>query len=264
MSASLDVFQFDAFSTLVNSEVLITGATTLTSSAFGKLHICSGTTADYTVTLPAVSGNTGKIIGLRMSPALTKLVTIDGDGAETIDGANTRVMWAQEVAWLYCNGVTWTKIAGKSRPLEALMRRSSNQTGITNAFARNQIQLNSSVKDTFGAMVETGSYRIRIKRAGSYMLMAQARLELVNGSGTTDRIIAVAEKGGSQIAAFEACYVNLGGVPSAPLFLPCVDFAAEDLLTLAIYQGSNSNNQTVVGDGTIFYTFLGVKEIPVW
>lgn len=77
---------FDLLSTLVNTEVSITAATTATIS---KMHICSGTSANYTVSLPSPSGNTRKMVGFRMSPDLTKLVTIDAGAGVTINGKST-------------------------------------------------------------------------------------------------------------------------------------------------------------------------------
>lgn len=109
----------DLLSALINSEGFISGTTTLDSSAFGKMFLCTGTTSDYTITLPPVSGNQGKFIGFRMSSGLTKFVTIDGNASEVIDGLTSRMMWANEVAILMCDGVSWTKIAGKSIPFSA-------------------------------------------------------------------------------------------------------------------------------------------------
>ena len=63
--------------------------TTAANLTIGKHHVCYGTTADYTVTLPAVSGNAGKLLSVEMSGTLTKLVTLDGNASETIDGATT-------------------------------------------------------------------------------------------------------------------------------------------------------------------------------
>jgi len=76
----------DIVSTLVNAEVSITTTTTAT---INKMHVCSGTSANYTVSLPSPSGNTGKPLGLRMSTDLTKLVTIDAGAGVTINGKST-------------------------------------------------------------------------------------------------------------------------------------------------------------------------------
>ena len=102
--------------------------TTTANLTIGKHHVCSGTTADYTVTLPAVSGNAGKLLSVEMSGALTKLVTLDGNGSETIDGATTRVMWARETAVLLCDGVQWTKVGGRSISLHTELSKTNTQT----------------------------------------------------------------------------------------------------------------------------------------
>ena len=112
------------------AEISVTGATTAT---IGKMHVCSGTTGDYTLTLPAASGNAGKILGVRMSPALTKLVTVDGNASETLDGATTRIMWAEESAILLCDGSNWFKIGGKSVPMRARLSRATDESTINAA-----------------------------------------------------------------------------------------------------------------------------------
>ena len=73
----------------------ISASTTLTSTNIltNNTFICSGTTADYTITLPTAVNNGGKTITFIMSSALTKLVTLDANGTETIDGSLTRIMW---------------------------------------------------------------------------------------------------------------------------------------------------------------------------
>ena len=104
----------------------INTATTLTISSH---HVISdlSTPADYTVTLPAASGNAGKQISLQMSPTLTKIVTVDGNASEEIDGETSRAMWAGECATLLCDGIGWTKIAGKSIPMKFSVYMSSSE-----------------------------------------------------------------------------------------------------------------------------------------
>src|SRR5574343_1117194 len=115
---------------LLNSTVSVTGATGLTNDAFGKLHICTGTSTDYTVTLPAAANNAGKQIGFQMgsSTSLTKLVTLDANASELIDGMTSRIMWSDEVAILSCDGTGWTKIGGKGIPMSASLKMGPNQT----------------------------------------------------------------------------------------------------------------------------------------
>ena len=81
----------DLLATLVNTEVSITGTVGLSSAHFSIMHVCSGTTTDYTVTIPSPIGNAGKLIGFRMANSvlpsglpLTKKVTISaGNGPKS-------------------------------------------------------------------------------------------------------------------------------------------------------------------------------------
>jgi hypothetical protein len=86
-----DVMRFngtDFVNSAGSAEVEVTGEVLLTSTAYGKMHLCSGTSANYTVELPSAVGNEGKSIAVRMSTALTKLVTING-GAPTVAKTGT-------------------------------------------------------------------------------------------------------------------------------------------------------------------------------
>ena len=119
----------DMLSTLTNVESAITGAAS--ASAFGTMYLCSGTSADYTVSLPtSLTGLKNKIMGFRMDPGLTKLVTVDAGAGHLIDGVRTRVTWANEVALLKVNTdeTNWTKVGGKTIPMVASLGVNGNQT----------------------------------------------------------------------------------------------------------------------------------------
>lgn len=238
----------------ITSAVSVTGATTLGSSAFGKLHQCSGTSADYTVTLPAVSGNAGKIIGFQMSTALTKLVTLDGNGSETIDGATTRVMWAGETAILYCDGTSWTKIGGKTIPMIA------GQTVTTTQSVANS----TSVKKTLGtaltancpaSMNDTSNSRIVIARASSYLVQISSRIQAATAASSAESML---YKNGSEIAITDSDFGN-GYYPNPSVTLART-FAVGDYLELYVrhYVGSN---QTY---GNFSENCLVATEIAQW
>ena len=163
----------NAFKIDTSAEVSVTAATTLTTTAFGKMHVCSGTAADYTVGLPAASGNAGKIIGIRISNACTKLITLDANDSESIDGAATRVMWAGESAILLCDGGGWTKIAGKSIPMVCKLTANAVQSipSSTTTTAR----LDAVVIDNAG-LGNIPSNNITIRRGGTYVTVAHASL----------------------------------------------------------------------------------------
>lgn len=98
----------------VANEVSITTTATLDATAFGKTHIITGTSADYTITLfTPVTADLGKIIGFRVSNAATKVFTIDAAGAETIDGSTSLTLVKNEVVYLKAvstTGNTWQVI----------------------------------------------------------------------------------------------------------------------------------------------------------
>lgn len=180
---------------IISSNVAITAANTLSSSAFGKLHQCSGTTSDYTVTLPAVSGNAGKVIGFQMSTALTKLVTLDGNASETIDGSLTRIMWAGESAILYCDGTTWSKIDGKSIPMTAGQTVSGAQT-VGSGTATKKTLGTSYASNCPSAMNDTTNSKIIILRSSVYNIISSSRIFNISATTTTEGFIYI--DGGEQ------------------------------------------------------------------
>ena len=149
----------DLLATLVNAPVSVTGAT---SAVFGKLHVCSGTSANYTVGLPNPSGNANRLVGFRMAGGLTKLVTIAPFGSETIDGAASRVLWAGEKVILYTDGTNWYKLCGTPLPMRATARINNAQS-IPSA-THTKVLLNQSDADNTGLMVDLTNHQIVCQR----------------------------------------------------------------------------------------------------
>ncbi len=99
----------DLVTKLINAQVAITGGVTLTSSAFGKMHKVTGASGSYTITLPAASGNAGKIIGFYVGDWSSSPYdyALDGNGSEKVDGLLLiRMCWNNRVI-LYCDGTGW-------------------------------------------------------------------------------------------------------------------------------------------------------------
>jgi hypothetical protein len=158
----------DLVSRLVSSEVSVTGATTATIS---RMDVCSGF-SDYTLTLPAASGNSGKFIGVRITA--TSLATIDGNASETIDGATTRVMWEGESAILQCDRSNWFKVSGKTRPMRAVLIRVAAQS-ISTA-TETQILFDTENMDIGGIGGIATNDRVDIRRAGDYKITGFVRI----------------------------------------------------------------------------------------
>ena len=90
-------------------QTITTQTTTATVAATDDITIDTGTSA-HTLTLPAVSGLSGTVLRFKKT-GVSGAVTIDGNGAETIDGAANIVLTEQyETAELFCNGTAWFRI----------------------------------------------------------------------------------------------------------------------------------------------------------
>lgn len=86
----------------------VSTATTIALSDLGKTVNGNATGGAFTITLPTAVGNTGFMVTLRKSDSSSNAVTIDGDGAETIDGATTLALTAQyDVVGLISDGTAW-------------------------------------------------------------------------------------------------------------------------------------------------------------
>lgn len=89
------------------ADVSVTGTVSLTTSAFGKMHLCSGTSADYTIDLPTAAGFEGQSIAFFGTYSLTKKVTIDGNGSQTINGQLTHRFGSGKIVIVTSDGTNW-------------------------------------------------------------------------------------------------------------------------------------------------------------
>lgn len=96
---------FDEFYDLPTAS--ITGVISLTSSAFGKIHYCSGSDAHYTVDLPTAIGNAGQSIVFKGITTLTKIVTIQPVLGQRIDGEIDRQISTGGMISLLSDGTDW-------------------------------------------------------------------------------------------------------------------------------------------------------------
>lgn len=241
---------------LLNS--LETSITTTATLAIGSMNVCSGTTSDYTITLPTASGNAGQFIGVRMSSALTKLVTIDGNASETIDGSLTRIMWACESAILISDGTQWCKIAGKSVPMLCLAYSASTQSGIGDfTFTKANI-------DTFvcgqSSILDTTNKRMMPLRSGIYSIAASAVCGASgNGVGAFDTKTAIYKNGSILLSS-----ANDSDVATDPT-TPCVtleSLTTSDYIECFGYRFSKGGETREIQGGRS--TFLSITEVAPW
>ena len=101
----------DATWTAVNTNVKMLAKTadyTITETESNIQVICDATSGAIAITLRAVSGLAGYVVKVKKIDASTNTVTVDGNGAETIDGATTQVISARYTSLsLVCDGTTW-------------------------------------------------------------------------------------------------------------------------------------------------------------
>jgi hypothetical protein len=84
----------------------VTSAYTATSGDYTIL--CNATSGAFTVTLPLAKPNTYKVYIIKKTDVSANAVTIDGNGAETIDGATTQSLSSQYATkTLHCDGTEW-------------------------------------------------------------------------------------------------------------------------------------------------------------
>ena len=240
----------------IGTNIAITGAYTMGSNSFGNLHFCSGTTANYSLILPAVSGNTGKLVTIQMSNTLTKIVTVDGNGSEMIDGSLTRIMWANESCVLYCDGTAWRKVGGRTIPMVGAITPSATQT-----ISNNTDTKRTGMNTTFGAdngvpsMSDTTNSRVTIQRPSKYKIGVAWRITNIGGTGNMEVRIYV-----NGVETFINSRTNSTGDWPVLQVFNTHNGAVGDYIELYCKQFVGSN-QTAWNSTD---TFILVEEIPQW
>lgn len=105
--AHVDIF--DAGSIAIQARlVVVTKTTTYTALVSDDFVVADATAAAFTVTLPTAVGNSGVSLTVKKVDSSINAVTIDGDGAETIDGQLTAILSVQyDSITLVSDGVQW-------------------------------------------------------------------------------------------------------------------------------------------------------------
>lgn len=249
----------DMLTALVNAESAITGTASPTS--FDTMYVCSGTSADYTVSLPtSLTGKKNQIMGFRMDPGLTKLVTVDAGAGHLIDGQQTRAMWASEVALLKVNTdeTNWSKVAGKTISMSSSIGQTANQVPAYQTVTL--ANLNTSSNNYAPATMQTAaSAKITALRPGLYQVLFKATITSNNASPTQVNIY-IFKNGGQlrrQFSTFGAAYY--GG----ETILDVLSLAAGDYIQPYLYYTSGTFVTTVLYP-SVADTYLTVTEVPTW
>lgn len=244
----------DYLSVLANAEIAITTTATAT---LNRQHSIAGTTANYTISLPASPGATGSFISLRVLTTATKIFTISGNG-NNIDGQSTRIMWAGEAATLYWNGSVWSKIAGKTIPMIGKIGQTTSAPQTIATATVTIVTLDTVVDDPTGQMVDTTNNQILIVRPGNYLFNASASYRPFV-TANSPRVITQITKNGAFLANSEIPAL-IGTFASPFLSVPGTGLVVADALKLVTFQNSGVNQTT---SGTNL-NFLSAVEIPNW
>lgn len=247
----------DSLSPLSSSEISVTGAATLTA---GRAHVCSA--GNYTVTLPAAASSSNTFLSIRVAGG-NGVITIKGNGSDTIDGKNTRQSWAYESCALFCDGSAWTKVAGKSIPMTCEMYPATEQVVAHNTVVK--VPLNLAVLDNTSQMADAATnYRINIKRSAIYHIHA-----------------VICYQPGTQVMSMSQCRIHVNGtlaalgadiafldVPAAKAFylqqVVELSLNAGDYVELYTFQQSASSVSRNLYVNNISYCYLSVYEKVDW
>lgn len=94
----------------------VTKNTTATLATSGEeIVLANASGGAFTLNLPAASGNSGLLYKIIKTDSSTNIVTIDPNGAETINGASTTTLNTQyEEVEIVCDGSNWTVLNRKA------------------------------------------------------------------------------------------------------------------------------------------------------
>lgn len=85
--------------------------TILDDDGFGTILVSTGA-SNRTITLPTASANTNRVIRIKKTDSGTGQAILEGEGAETIDGAATYPLYFQNnFVEVVCNGTAWFVVA---------------------------------------------------------------------------------------------------------------------------------------------------------
>jgi hypothetical protein len=166
---------------LTRSMGVQTEAVTTTATLDGSHNVvlASDASGSFTITLPAASSNSRRTYYIKKTNSSENEITIDGNGAETIDGVITKKLYVQyDAVRIVCDGSNWHIIADERIPHICVLKRNTTQAlpTITATF----IDFNNEILDVGGIGDIATNHRIDIKRAGKYVITALATLPVAD------------------------------------------------------------------------------------
>lgn len=170
-----------------------TAAYTVTTSDRGKLITADATSAGYTIDLPtAASAGDGFEIAVMKSDSSANVVTLDGNGSETINGSTTMALSTQyDVVRLRCNGTAWLAVVNGKRATTAQVQAgTTTETFVTPAsLSAGKIVQSTEQATTSGTTVDFTSIPNWVKRI-------TIMIDGVSSNGTSGIQVQIGDSGG--------------------------------------------------------------------
>ncbi len=239
-------------------ETAMTADTTLTAAAYGKAYLVTITSVDITATLPAAANHTGETIRFRVAGSSTKLLTLDGNSTETIDGLTTRIMWAGESCEIMSDGTNWSKVAGKTIPMVLTLTRSStDQTGIASGtWTTILMDTNSAISNAPAAMWDSGNSRAKVVRPGRYRINVYV---YESAGGSSYLYLGVSINGANPPSSFFQLWVLSS--QTAGNFTTLKQLAVNDYAQPTVF-GLSGGTITIAGAASP--ASIEITEVPQW
>jgi len=228
----------------MSTPIVLTGATTLTSTAFSRFHVISGTSANYTVTLPTPVGNSGALIALMVAvPAsASKLYTVASPSGK-VGRQTSLVMWASESLLIRSNGVDWNIIEARQIPFVGLLSRSTDQTVTPSTITKINMLVAAGDPAGLNLCYDAANTAFKAPRIGVYIFNVYTYLQQT-GSPTFAQCW-VSDGSGAQ---FSGVFSYTGSLAGATLYGTAMNsLLAGDLRSIGT-QG-NGATATVLGSG---------------
>lgn len=227
----------------------ITASTTLGEH---NVVLCNNS-SDITLTLPSAATSNGRSYYIKKIGSNSNTITIDGDGAETIDGATQVVLYLEnDAARIICNGTAWYIADDEIQAHYVFMYNNSSQS-ISNSTVT-KVSLNVESFDQ-GGIGTTASTRADIVRAGTYMVTAKYVTTNLDDGEFIKVYIYV---NGSVVG--EA--IEYGGVADSyatALLNKVLSLSSSDYVEL--YVEHNEGGSVALSAAVSFSTFLSINEI---
>lgn len=250
----------DRLSSISKAEVAVSAAST---AVMGCWNVCTAASVNYTLTLPPAASYVGQYVGIRIKPNSTYLVTVTGNGAELIDGQNTRVMWAGEVAELYSDGTTWTKVGGKTIPMISGLRMNAAQTFANLTFTNMNLDA-SAVTQAPSAMQEIANKGLRILRPGNYNYTLSAYY--ASNAVACTRYIVLGFNGAATGSYPRDHHDSPANITYCSKTSGVCTLTLNTLVTAMCYYSAGTPSPTLAGDTAMsaMENTLILTEIPTW